>query len=93
MSCSNEAKLSRKAAVDYNRNFEQSIQGKTAAIRVETGQTDLAASQTYLAILKWEVLFHTTHSPDIAHFDYDVFRSMAHGLSEPHLNSYKDVKK
>ena len=49
--------------------------------------------KTYLEILKWEVLPHPPYSPDIAPFNYHLFRSMTHGLAEQHFHSYEDAKK
>jgi len=49
--------------------------------------------KTYLETLKWEVLPHPPYSPDIAPFDYHLFRSMTYGLSEKRFTSYEDCKK
>ena len=38
--------------------------------------------KTYLETLKCKVLPHPPYSPDIAPFDYYLFRSMAHGLHD-----------
>ena len=35
--------------------------------------------------LDWEVLSHPAYSPDLAHSDYHLFRSMQHLLSEKKL--------
>jgi len=55
-----------------------------------------APVKIYLETLKWEVLPHPPYSPDIAPFDYHLFRSMTHGLSEQHFTSlifwYEDTK-
>jgi len=48
--------------------------------------------KTYLETLKWEVLPHSLYPPDIALFDYHLFRSMAHGLADQHLCSYEEIK-
>ncbi|GFT08649.1 mariner Mos1 transposase [Trichonephila clavipes] len=48
--------------------------------------------KTYLETLKWEVLPHLLYSPDLAPSDYDLFRSMAHGLADQHFRSYENVK-
>jgi len=48
--------------------------------------------KTHLETLKW-VLPYRPYSPDIAPSDYHLFRSMAHGLAEQLLHSYKDAKK
>ncbi|EGI67220.1 Mariner Mos1 transposase [Acromyrmex echinatior] len=40
----------------------------------------------------WEVLPHPPYSPGIAPFDYHLFRSIVHGLSEQHFTSYEDIK-
>ena len=44
--------------------------------------------------LKWDVLPHAPYSPDYYLFlsDYYLFRSMQHGISEQHFNSYEEVK-
>ena len=49
--------------------------------------------KTYLETLKWEVLPHLPYSLDIAPSDYYFFRSMAHGLTDQHFNSYEDIEK
>ena len=49
--------------------------------------------KTYLETLKWEVLPNQPHFPDIATFDYYLFRSMAHGLTDQQFRSYEDIKK
>ena len=49
--------------------------------------------ETYLEMLKWEVLPHPTYSLDIASSDYYMFRSMAHGLAEQQFRSYEDIEK
>ena len=46
-----------------------------------------------LEALKWDVLPHPPYSPDIAPSDYHLFRLMAHGLAEQHINSYEEAKK
>jgi len=46
-----------------------------------------------LEALNWDVLSHPPYSPDIAPSDYHLFRSMTHGLSSQHFNSYEDIKK
>ena len=46
--------------------------------------------KTYLETLKWEVLPHLPYSPDVA--PSDLFRSMAHGLTDQHFRSYEEVK-
>ncbi|GFX93718.1 mariner Mos1 transposase [Trichonephila clavipes] len=48
--------------------------------------------KTYLDTLKWEVLPHPPYSPDLAPSDYQLFRSMAHGLADQHFRSYEEVK-
>jgi len=50
-----------------------------------------ASVKKYLKTLKWEVL--PAYSPDIAPSDYQLFRSMTHGLSEQHFTSYEDKTK
>ena len=49
--------------------------------------------KTYLETLKWEVLSHPLYSPDVAPFDYHLFRSTAHGLAHQHFRSYEEVEK
>ena len=43
--------------------------------------------------LKWKVLPHPSYCPDIAPYDYYLFRSMAHGLSDQQFRSYEDIEK
>lgn len=38
--------------------------------------------KNYLENIGWEVLPHPPYSPDVAPSDYNLFRSMAHGLSQ-----------
>ncbi|KAG5318543.1 MOS1T transposase, partial [Pseudoatta argentina] len=49
--------------------------------------------KTYLETLKWEVLPYPLHSPDIAPFDFHLFRSMAHGLADRRFHSYEEAQK
>jgi len=49
--------------------------------------------QNFLENIGWEILPHVAYSPDLAPSDYHLFRSMQHGLSEQHFNSYEQVKK
>ncbi|KAG5319580.1 MOS1T transposase, partial [Pseudoatta argentina] len=49
--------------------------------------------KTYLETLKWEVLPHPLYSPDIAPFDFHLFRSMAHGLADRRFHSYEEAQK
>jgi len=46
--------------------------------------------EIYLETLKWAVLLHPPYSADIAPSDYQLFRSMAHGLAEQLFHSYED---
>ena len=46
----------------------------------------------YLETLKWEVLPHPPYSSYVAPSDYNLFRSMAHGLAHQHFCSYEEVK-
>lgn len=46
-----------------------------------------------LEVLGWDVLPHPPYSPDVAPSDYHLFRSMAHGLSDQHFNSFEEVDK
>ncbi|GBP63814.1 Mariner Mos1 transposase [Eumeta japonica] len=48
--------------------------------------------KNYLKTLVLEVLPHPPNSPDIALFDYHLFRSMAHVLREQRFTSYQDTK-
>ncbi|GBP39447.1 Mariner Mos1 transposase [Eumeta japonica] len=48
--------------------------------------------KNYLKTLDWKVLPHLLYSPGIAPFDYHLFRSMAHALSEQRFTSYEDTK-
>ncbi|EFN80437.1 Histone-lysine N-methyltransferase SETMAR, partial [Harpegnathos saltator] len=43
--------------------------------------------------LGWDVLPHSPYSSDIAPFDYHLFRSMVHGLSDQHFNNYEEIEK
>ena len=49
--------------------------------------------KTYLQTLKWEVLPHPPHSPNIEPSDYYLFQSMAHGLTDQQFRSYEDIEK
>ena len=49
--------------------------------------------KTYLETLKWEMLPHPPYSPDIAPSDYNLFRSMGHGLADQQLRSYEGLEK
>ena len=49
--------------------------------------------KTYLETLKWEVLPHLPYSPDIAPFDYYLFRSMSHSLADEQFRSYEAIEK
>jgi len=46
-----------------------------------------------LEALNWDVLSHPPYSPDIAPFDYHLFRLMIHSLSEQRFHSYEHIKK
>ena len=48
--------------------------------------------KTYLENIKWDVPPHAPYAPDLAPSDYYLFRSMQHGLSQQHFNSYEEVK-
>ena len=41
----------------------------------------------------WEILSHAAYSPDLAPFDYYLFASMGHALSDQHFTSYENVRK
>lgn len=43
--------------------------------------------------LEWEILLHPAYSPDIAPFDYHLFRSMQCGLSSERFSNVADVRK
>lgn len=50
--------------------------------------------QATIKVLKWEVLPHPSHSPDLAPSDYNLFASMGHALTDQHhFTSYVDVRK
>ena len=49
--------------------------------------------KTYLETLQWEVLSHQPYSPDIAPFNFHLFRSKSHGLADQRFHSYEEVKK
>ncbi|GBP95514.1 Mariner Mos1 transposase [Eumeta japonica] len=48
--------------------------------------------KNYFKTLNWEVLPHSSYSPDIAPSDYHLFLSLAHALSEQRFTSYEDTK-
>ena len=48
--------------------------------------------KTYLKTLKWEVLPQPPYSPNVAPFDYYLFRSMAHGLADQQFHPYEDIE-
>ena len=54
---------------------------------------DAKPVKTYLETLKWEVLPHSPYSLDIAPSDYNLFRSMAHGVADQQFRSYEDIEK
>ena len=43
--------------------------------------------------LAWEVLIHLPYSPDIAHLDFHLFRSLQNSLNEKYFNSLEDCKR
>ena len=45
-----------------------------------------------LVALNWGVLPHPPYSTDIAPSDYQLFRSMGHGLDGHHFTSYEETK-
>ena len=49
--------------------------------------------KTYFETVKWQVLTHPPYWPDITLSNYQLYRSMAHGLTEQHFHSYEDAKK
>ncbi|GBP78131.1 Mariner Mos1 transposase [Eumeta japonica] len=57
-----------------------------------TGLKISGSGQSYLKTLDWKVLPHPPNSPDFAPTDYQLFRSMAHALSEQRFTSYEDTK-
>ena len=48
--------------------------------------------KTYLKTKKWDVLYHSPFSPDVAPPENQLFRSMAHGLTHRHFRFYEEVK-
>ena len=48
--------------------------------------------KTYLENIKCDMPPHSPYSPDLASFDYYLFRSIQHELSEQHFDSYEEVK-
>ena len=44
-------------------------------------------------MVKWEVLTHPPYWPDITLSNYQLYRLMAHGLTEQHFHSYEYAKK
>ena len=80
--------------------IEPSTQGKTRPLLLHkiillhgNARPHVAAPvKTYLETLKWEVLSHPPYSSDIDPFDYHLFRSLTHSLSEQHFTSYEDTK-
>ena len=49
--------------------------------------------KTYLERLDWEILPHLLYFPDIAPFDYYLFRLISHVLAEKRFQSFEDIKK
>ena len=45
-----------------------------------------------LEALNWDVLPHSSYSPDIAPSNHHLLRSMARGLAEQHFTSYEEAK-
>jgi len=79
--------LKEKRPVYEQRHDKVILQHDDA--RPYVAQSAKSCSET----LKWELLSHSPYSPDIAPFDYHLFRSMAHDLAEQHFHFYEDAKK
>ncbi|GBP87168.1 Mariner Mos1 transposase [Eumeta japonica] len=60
--------------------------------RIFMEKTHGVTVKKYLKALDWEVVPHPPYSPDIAPSDYNLFRSLAHALSEQRFTSYEDTK-
>ena len=78
--------------------LSRALEGGTVTVLRETRESYPPAWQ-YLATChktRQDILGNLTHSPyspDIAPFDYHLFRSMEHGLTHQHFRFYKEVKK
>ncbi|GBP63155.1 Mariner Mos1 transposase [Eumeta japonica] len=48
--------------------------------------------KNYVKTLDWEVPSHPPYSPGIVSFDYHLFRTIAHALSEQRFTSCEDTK-
>lgn len=46
-----------------------------------------------LTELEWEVLPNVAYSPDLVPSDYNLFRSMQHGLKDTRFRDYEEVRK
>ena len=51
------------------------------------------ATQENILSLDWAVLPHLAYSPDVAPFDYHLFRSMVHRLAGIRFPKVKDIRK
>jgi len=51
------------------------------------------AIQDYIFALGWELLPHATYSPDMASFDYYLFRSLQHYLADTHFVRFVEIRK
>jgi len=51
------------------------------------------ATQDHIVALNWELIPHTTYSPDIAPSDYYLFRSLQYHLADTHFVSFEEIQK
>ena len=102
MSCWNRVKPSQGISIERNwciraehwrRNGHNTKRDTTRLSSSMTILGRMSLDRTYLKTLKWEVLPHSSYSPDVALSDYHLFRPMVHGLDHQHFRSHKEVKK
>jgi hypothetical protein len=51
------------------------------------------ATQDRIFALGWELLSHAAYSPDMASFDYHLFRSLQYHLSDTHFVEFEEIRK
>ena len=50
------------------------------------------ATQNHIFTLGWKLLRHAAYRPDMAPFDYHLFRSLQHHLADRHFESLEEIR-